>query len=153
MTESNLNTGKLKFFDSEKIDDVLQKTSRVYLTGHLETPQKLLEHFDDIKSEMGISQYDDYTPELPHMHTLNTEFNFVINGPVKVLLVETGEEHTIQAGGMFIIEQNMPYCTKVKAGSRVVFFKTPGGNDKQLVPISKATARWMDSWDAVWEDE
>ena len=142
---------RLKFFDSDKLDEALSQAYRLYLTGHLELPQEELKHFDDIATEVGISDYKDYKADLPHVHMFNTEFNYVLKGKVKVVLTESGEEYLFDAGSMFIIEPGMPYCTKATKGTRVLFFKTPGGYDKGLVPATSELEHWRKSWENSWD--
>ena len=46
------------------------------------------------------------------------------------------------------MEPGEPHAMKCIAGTRTIFSKVPGGNDKLLVEESKGVAAWGLSWDA-----
>ena len=135
---------------TEELDSALASADRVYLAGHLEVPQTLLPHID-CAPEMGVSSYRNFTADKPHVHPCNIEFNYIAKGCTKLLVLQTGEEYELGAGSTFILPPGTPYATKSRAGTRVIFFKSPGGNDKQLVEVSRELAQWLSSWDAVYE--
>ena len=53
-----------------------------------------------------------------------------------------------ERGDMFIINVNEPYVGKSLPGTRTIFSKNPGGNDKVLVVMDDAVMDWGKSWDA-----
>lgn len=95
--------------------------------GLLEQHQEFI-HYETDKIEMGISEAKEFTVDKPHYHTKNLEINYILDGTVKVL--HNGEETVFHQGDIFIIEKNERYITKLDKGSKILFIKTPGGNDK-----------------------
>ena len=41
------------------------------------------------------------------------------------------------------------YASKHTAGTKILFFKAPGGNDKTLFAIDNALKKWLSSWEAA----
>lgn len=130
---------------SEKIEQSLVKNDRVYLSGKLKSDNSV-DHFDFQKYEMGISDYKEFKADAPHVHLNNYEYNYVLEGQIKVLLVEEGKEYTFHRGDIFLIEPNMKYATKCLGGTRILFTKVPGGNDKVLLELSDDLKRWQGGW-------
>lgn len=141
----------MKTIQGESIDRVLQKVKRVYLCGHLNKVNDF-EHIENDGLEIGISRYKVFTADLPHVHTFNDEYNFVLKGELKVYLYDEHKEYIVREGDLFLIEPNMPYISKAMPGTEVIFVKTPGGNDKQLRDIDPKTAHWMENWDNAMSD-
>lgn len=135
----------LVVFRSNLIDEAFRHASRVYLSGHLAQPQPMLPHLASTPLEMGISQYDHFTCDKPHRHPKNYEFNFVAAGETHVYDIDAGEVHELPAGSAYILKPGHAYVTKHAAGTRVVFFKAPGGNDKQIVEVSEELLNWMET--------
>ena len=137
----------MKFVTGADIQNALDKHKRVYLCGDL----KLETDYRYIKTdsyEIGISQYDEFTVEKAHLHRFNTEYNYVMEGKIKVFIFRENKEYTINAGSMFVIEPDMPYITKAIKGTKVIFSKVPGGNDKELTPeFEKNMENWTKSWE------
>ncbi len=125
--------------------------ARVYLCGDLKMSNGV-RHIQTDGYEIGISQYREFTFEKPHIHSFNHEYNFVLEGQIKVLLLRTGQEILLKKGDLFLIEPNEPYVGKSLPGTKTLFSKTPGGNDKVLVPMTPAIESWGASWDAVYEE-
>lgn len=132
----------------KQVEQGLQGNLRVYLCGDLEKPSPV----PYIKSngyEIGISHYQQDTVEHAHYHAWNHEYNYVIEGELKVYVFSEKREYLITAGDLYVILPDMPYITKARAGTRVLFSKVPGGNDKILAPELEAS---LSNWVQTWED-
>ena len=136
----------MKYLDGSEIIEALQKTYRVYLCGNLEKPQKELKWIHDEQLEIGISHYQDFTADSPHLHTDATEYNYVIKGSSKVLILAEEREYVFASGSLFVIPQNTKYASKHSADTQILFIKSPGGNDKQLIDVSPKLQTWLQSW-------
>ena len=69
------------------LDKALESAYRVYLCGDLKKPQDL-KWIHDENVEMGISYYKEFTADQPHYHLHATEYNFILEGKSKFLLVD-----------------------------------------------------------------
>lgn len=128
-------------FSADSLGEALGDVSRVYLSGRLSLPQTL-PHVDQ-ELEMGMSYYDSFTCDIPHLHESNCEFNYIAEGETHLLDLASGKTWVLPAGSVCILQPNTPYVTKHAAGTRVVFFKAPGGNDKRIVEVSPEVEEWM----------
>ena len=136
----------MKTIKGSDVSTCLESCKRVYLCGKL-SGKNGIEHIENSGYEIGISSYDKFTCESAHKHTYNEEYNYVLSGSIKVFIFDENKEYTFTTGDMYLIEPNMPYITKAEAGTRVLFTKTPGGNDKVLCPeLEKAITTWTLSW-------
>lgn len=130
----------------EVLKQALEKTYRLYLCGDLKQPQEI-EWIYDAKNEMGISSYKYFTADQPHFHNSATEYNYIISGNSKILLLDEQKEITLEAGSIFVIPPMTPYASKHQAGTKILFFKSPGGNDKQpIADITESLCMWLQSW-------
>ena len=137
---------------SDQIENGLQQTGRVYLCGDLHMPNSV-EHISTDGYEIGISLYREYTFEKAHIHRFNAEYNYVLSGSIKIFLLAEKREYVFSAGDLFVIHPNEPYVGKALPGTRTLFSKDPGGDDKELVPMSDALLAWGSAWSAVYKDE
>ncbi|MCQ2467241.1 MAG: cupin domain-containing protein [Clostridia bacterium] len=142
----------MKIVRGNDVENALEHGVRVYLCGQLSQKNEYLDHIENDGYEIGISQYDEYTFEKPHIHTSNTEYNYVLEGSIKILLIREGKELCFSKGDLFVIETGEPYVGKAMAGSRTIFSKVPGGNDKELYPMDEKILAWGASWDSVYEE-
>lgn len=131
-----------------EIAAALQRNYRVYLCGDKSMIQPELAYLPDEQLEIGISDYAEYTADLPHVHTRNHEYNFVVCGCTKVLELDTGEEREFEAGSLYVFSPNTRHVCKHTAGTKEFFVKCPKGNDKMPVEVTEAIAEWMRAWDA-----
>lgn len=134
------------------VEKGLKKNFRVYLCGNLEKANEI-EHIPTDGYEIGISVYPDYTFEKAHIHSFNREYNYVLEGAIKIFLLEEKREYLFEKGDLFVINVNEPYVGKSLAGTRTIFSKVPGGNDKVLVEMNDALLRWGQCWEAVYQEE
>ena len=106
---------------NEAIENGLKEKGRVYLCGNLALPNGL-EHIQTDGYEIGISYYDDFSADKPHLHSYNTEYNYVIEGEIKILLLQEGTELHLKKGDLFVIHSNEPhlllYCSHSKVSLR-----------------------------------
>lgn len=137
----------MKYIRSTDLQNALNKNKRVYLCGNLKQKAEY-KYIQTDSYEIGISQYDEFTVEQAHLHRFNTEYNFVMEGKVKVFIFKENKEYICDAGSIFVIEPGMPYKTKAMKGTKVIFSKVPGGNDKELTPqFEKGIGNWAKSWE------
>ena len=130
-----------------EIRNSLSKSVRVYLSGNLSERQTLQPVIND-GLEIGISHYDSFTAEKAHFHKWNTEYNIVKKGTVKVYVFEDKKEYVLNEDDMYVIEPGKAYITKAQPGTEVMFVKSPGGNDKELISITDKIISWGKDWDA-----
>lgn len=132
---------------AEQINFALDHNYRQYLTGRLERPQKDLNCLED-DIEIGLSRYDFFTADKPHLHTQATEHIYVLEGQVRIRLMnDDGQEYTLKSGDFFLLRPGVAYASKNAAGTKVLFIKAPGGNDKKLVEPTPEIMAWLEIWD------
>ena len=129
-------------FPADELGRALEASRRVYLSGTLARPQVEIAHVDS-SFEMGISNYETFTCDTPHVHPRNEEFNYIAAGETHVMDLRTETVHVLPAGSVFILEPGVAYASKHTAGTRVIFFKAPGGDDKTVVEVSESARAWM----------
>lgn len=139
---------KICIIRADALDGALEKEYRQYLTGHLQRPQEHLRHIDD-DIEIGVSHYQGFTADKPHMHPSCTEHGLVLQGCLRVRLLDgSGEEYEFRRGDFFLLRPGIPYATKNAPDTRVLFIKSPGINDKVTVEADEETRAWLSAWDA-----
>ena len=121
----------LKITD-EEIRNVLKKTSRQYFVGNLKNPQTI-EAILDERLEIGISYYQVDQIEPAHVHSVATEYQYVISGKTEYVELETGQKSFFNEGDFYAIFPNTTYLQYVHPGTKILFIKTPSINDKKLV--------------------
>lgn len=123
------------------IEESLNGVRRQYLTGNLTKPQTL-PYVSDKRVEIGITNYNTYTTEDVHFHTVATEYQYMISGWTKYKDINTGEEYEFKAGDFYCIKNNTTYAQKSKKGTRILFIKVPSINDKIIVEINEDVRKW-----------
>ena len=134
------------------LDKALESAYRVYLCGDLKKPQDL-KWIHDENVEMGISYYKEFTADQPHYHLHATEYNFILEGKSKFLLVDEKKEIELEKNSLFVLPPMTKYASKHTAGTKILFFKAPGGNDKTLVELNTYLEQWLASWQAPADKE
>lgn len=137
----------MKVVNGCNVRDAFQKQIRVYLCGKL-SKQESFEHINTDGLEIGVSHYSEYTAEKAHLHKWNYEYNLVKSGSVKVYSFDEEKEYEFHQDDMYEIKPNMRYITKALSGTEVIFIKTPGGNDKELLPVTDAIINWGKDWNS-----
>ena len=141
------NNTPLEYITNDSLNEALNKEYRQYLAGRLSREQKHLKHIDD-DIEVGVSLYKEFTADKPHMHPVATEHGYVLQGSVKVKLLDgSGREYQFNEGDFFVLRTGVGYATKNAKNTKVLFIKSPGINDKTLVKIDTETEKWLSSWD------
>lgn len=135
----------MEFIHGGEIKKALESEYRVYLCGDLNQPQGL-QWLHDEKNEIGMSFYKEFTADKPHYHAAVTEYNYVISGASKVLLVDEKKEFLFEEGSIFVLSPMTKYASKQLAGTKILFFKSPGGNDKQLIDVDDRLKVWLSEW-------
>ena len=136
----------MELIHGEVLNQALNKSYRVYLCGDLKKTQEIGWIYDT-KNEVGVSFYQYFTADQPHFHTTATEYNYIISGSSKILLLNEQKEVTLEAGSICVIPPMTHYASKHQAGTKILFFKSPGGNDKQLIiDIKESLHMWLQSW-------
>lgn len=134
--------GKIVKIENETIKKALENTTRQYFAGNLSKPQEI-EFVRDERLEIGISSYPDYKHEPTHVHSVATEYQYMISGWTQYMDVETGEIYEFRKGDFYTILPGTAYAQRVKAGTDILFIKTPSINDKQLVDITAEQKSWL----------
>ena len=142
----------MKHLYGKDVERALGTQLRVYLCGNLQSSDAL-SHIPTESYEIGISDYKTDTFEKAHIHTFNTEYNYVERGMIKIFLLNEKKEYLFRKGDLFVIEPTEPYVGKSRKGTRTIFSKVPGGNDKQLVPMDDALLKWGSSWEAGYPED
>lgn len=140
----------MKSLYNRDIEKELQKFGRTYLSGDLKNFTSL-NYIKTSGLEIGISKYKEFKYDIAHLHKWNNEYNYVLNGEIKVYIFPENREYSFKKGDLFNIEPNMAYMTKSKAGTEILFVKSPGGNDKSFIDISNNNRliEWTKSWEAT----
>lgn len=138
---------RLEHIRSNDLSSALEKEYRQYLTGHLTREQANLQHIDD-DIEIGISYYRNFAADTPHMHPVATEHGYVLKGCLRMRLLDgSNEEYEFHEGDFFVLRPGIGYATKNAADTKILFIKSPGGNDKTDVFVDELTQNWLKSWD------
>lgn len=136
----------MNFIRGVDLKRALQLTYRVYLCGNLEKPQECLKWIPDNKLEIGTSFYGKFTGDHPHFHSVATEYNYVMCGTSKVLMIDEGKEYTFGEDTLFVIPPHTRYASKHMGGTKILFVKNPGGNDKNLISVDESLKQWLETW-------
>jgi len=143
-------TGRIESLWAEEIAQSLAHSSRQYLAGDLKLPQEL--HFlRDTAVEVGINHYTTYKWELPHYHTVTSEYCYMLGGETKYIDLSDGREYNFRAGDFYILRRDMPYLQKCLPGFHMFFVKVPGLNDKVTIPMNDQMLAWCRNWEAEWD--
>ena len=122
------------------IDEILSQTYRHYLVGAFSDAS-----LKDSKIEVGVSNYCEFTYDKPHYHTRATEYQYVLSGRSMLYDLTNNMLHLLQEGDFFIVRPNTNYAEKHMEGTKVLFFKNPGINDKVLIDVPKEILAWMEN--------
>lgn len=133
---------KIDIIKNSEIVDSLFDNSRQYLVGDLKKPQNLNFIFDK-NIEIGIAAYSDFQSELPHTHTDTFEYHFILSGHTFYLNIETNDKYEFKKGDFFLIKPGFKYAQKSKKGTKILFIKTPSGNDKIDLPSNNEIESWL----------
>jgi quercetin dioxygenase-like cupin family protein len=127
---------------SADIEASLAGTSKQYLAGILGRPQEL-EHLPYGDVEVGLASYEKHCAEQPHLHAKQREYQYVLNGRVLLRNMDTGSTHQLRAGDFYVVDPGVGHAQKQEAGTRILFFKHPAGNDKVVLAPDAELADWL----------
>ena len=133
---------KIIKIENKEIQKSLENTTRQYFAGNLSKPQEI-QFIRDERLEIGISSYPKHISEPTHVHSIATEYQYMISGWTEYMDVETGEIYEFRKGDFYAILPETAYAQRVKAGTNILFIKTPSINDKQIVEISEDQEKWL----------
>jgi hypothetical protein len=126
-----------------EIDDALGETTRQYLVGDLQKPERL-RHIPSSLIEIGITRYgDEGGTEPTHTHKQAFEFQYMTSELTAYLDTVTGEEHIFRKGDFYVIEPGVVYAQKSGPNTEILFIKVPPGNDKVPVDITPEVQAWF----------
>lgn len=128
------------------IEAALALAPRQYLMGALQRPQELA-HLPHDHLEVGVVDYPTPAADVPHTHPVAGEYQYVLAGRLRLLNLRTRDVHELVAGDFYAVAPDTPHVQKAVAGTRVFFFKVPGGNDKTPVEVDAETALWLEDLD------
>ncbi|KAB2332611.1 cupin [Bacillus mesophilum] len=134
----------IKKISKETLDNVLQYNERQYLVGNLKIPQ-MLQHIHDNNIEVGISHYKKFTADKPHIHIEVTEYQMILQGYSEIKDMLTEEIIELHEGDFYIVNKETPYAQKSKEDTKILFFKYPSINDKQIIEIDQSTQSWLNT--------
>ena len=118
-------------------------SGRQYLTGRIQNQQYITAVDEDL--EVGLSEYRTAAYDTPHYHKYNTIHWYILSGEVRLLLLEENKEHILKAGDFCVISPGTTHVMKAKPKTRILFIKSPGGNDKVTVSVNYTQRHWMES--------
>ncbi len=118
------------------------ESGRQYLVGNLQEAQAL-QNIPDDDVEIGIATYHDSEADLPHYHPHVREFQYILKGRLLLRNVKTRETVELFEGDFYVINPGTIHVQKAQQGTRVIFFKFPGMNDKTVVPADEELANWL----------
>lgn len=144
--DSHIDQKHFEYLPKSTIMEALADTTRQYLVGNLQIPQAL-EFFKDDQIEIGIINYKGDEWAAPHYHTKITEYQYIISGESRYIDLTTKQEYKFLAGDFFVIHKHTAYIEKGIAGTRILFIKVPGINDKVLIESCPEIDNWKDNWD------
>lgn len=137
--------GRISFVNNSEIKVALEGLTRQYFAGNLQKEQRL-SFVRDERLEIGITNYEEYTEEVPHYHTEATEYQYMVSGWTKYYDLDTGEEYEFKAGDFYTIFPETKYAQKSKKGTTIIFIKVPSINDKQVITdVSDSVKEWYKS--------
>ena len=135
---------KILKISAGEIDDALIDTTRQYLVGDLQKPERL-RHIPSSLIEIGITRYGEKGGTEPtHTHKQAFEFQYMTSGVTAYLDTRTGEEHIFRKGDFYVIEPGVVYAQKSAPNTEILFIKVPPGNDKVPVDITPEVKIWFE---------
>lgn len=135
---------KILKISAAALDDALADTTRQYLVGDLQKPERL-QHIPSSLIEIGITRYGAGGGTEPtHTHKQAFEFQYMTSGLTAYLDTVTGEEHVFWKGDFYVIEPGVVYAQKSGPNTEILFIKVPPGNDKIPVDITPEVRAWFE---------
>ena len=134
---------EVAIFTPEMLEKVFENNFRQYIQGNLQNEQDL-PHVYNAHSEIGISDYKEFTHDEPHYHDIITETNYILEGRACLKIIDTGEEYILEKGSIASVPPKMVHLMKVHPNTRVLFFKDHSINDKHVVDLDSLNiGEWL----------
>jgi hypothetical protein len=115
---------KILKISAAALDDALADTTRQYLVGDLQKPERL-HHIPSSLIEIGITHYgEEGGTELTHTHKQAFEFQYMTSGLTAYLDTVTGAEHIFRKGDFYVIEPGVVYAKKSSPHTEILFSKS-----------------------------
>ena len=61
-------------------------------------------------------------------------------------MIDEGKEYTFGEDTLFVIPPHTRYASKHMGGTKILFVKNPGGNDKNLISVDESLKQWLETW-------
>ena len=135
----------MKVIQGKTLEEALQKAGSVFLCGNAKSRQ-VPPLIPDDNLEVGINRYEEFTAIPPHYHLSATEYKYVLQGTCKVWMVEEQKEYALEAGSFFVIPPMTRFAWKHAPGTRILFVKNPGSQDRREVEPDETVREWMKEW-------
>lgn len=124
------------------IEASLASAPSQYLAGVLGRHQEL-EHLPYGDVEVGLASYDESAADQPHLHPIQREYQYVLSGRVLLRDLDAGTTHDLSTGDFYVVDPGVGHAQKQEAGTRILFFKHPAGNDKVIIAPDAELAAWL----------
>ncbi|NCB52604.1 MAG: cupin domain-containing protein [Clostridia bacterium] len=117
---------------NKAISESLLFHERQYLLGKLSLPQEL-SYIENSDIAMGLIEFNEFGHDLPHIHSVVSESQYMLDGHAALLNLDTMEETVVSKGDFFHIPANTPHVMKAHAGTKFIFIKSKCINDKKVL--------------------
>jgi glyoxylate utilization-related uncharacterized protein len=122
----------IQVLKNKTISESMLLNERQYLLGELSLPQEL-HHIKDPDIAIGFIEFKEFSHDIPHIHTVISESQYMLDGHAALLNLDTMEETVVSKGDFFYIPSNTPHVMKAKAGTKFIFIKSRCMNDKKIL--------------------
>ena len=133
---------EFKILRNEQINESLNDSTKQYLLGDLKRPQVLENIFDDTLG-IGMLKSKENEVNKAHYHEEIFEYEYVVEGEIALLHLDTMDSVTLKKGDFIVIPPNVKSVQKMKANSQVIFVKSKCIEDKILVDTNEKIREWM----------
>lgn len=138
----NREINELFVLKHREIKEATDKSYRQYFCGDLKRPQ-ILDFIHTEGLEIGTSDYQTFTADVPHHHTETADMIYILEGEFRIRILESGQEISLTTGDFISVPPMTDYASKARAGTRTLFIKTTKGNDKVDAAVSDELAAWL----------
>jgi mannose-6-phosphate isomerase-like protein (cupin superfamily) len=127
-------SGNVVRIGREEYQDSLAGMRHLFLVGDLKRPTPA-PFIRDQHLEMVYCEYQAGDVEAFHWHSVVTEYEFVIEGKLSIIEVDSSQEHILSTGDMFAIPPNACVCRAFLQPTRTMTIKVPSCSDKINCPL------------------
>ncbi len=122
----------IQVLKNKAISESMLFNERQYMLGELSLPQEL-RYIENPDIAIGLIEFKEFSHDIPHIHSIISESQYMIDGHAALLNLDTMEETVVSRGDFFYIPQNTPHVMKAQAGTKFIFIKSKCINDKQIL--------------------